>query len=298
MFIIVVAERRNEAKTNENMEGLLSRASAELVIRSEVQATLASMLHDVEHASALESSLRHIDEMRVCKDRLSSLVARCGDVEAAWMADRRERERLGYVLLGEIIDLSARVVTKDARDGEMESRVRSLEDEKRRMLVDDGRTFPVAAAADAAAGRAAVDDEGGFAKDATAVGDDADDTDRAEGGGEAVSSSDIATTTTAATINVTEPKASAEADSGPPPPAAEPPSTATMIVGGASSTTSTTTTTTELNAAAALALFVPHELDETTLMNIFAHLDPLDVMNFAQTSFHLSKARAVSLFTT
>ena len=31
-------------------------------------------------------------------------------------------------------------------------------------------------------------------------------------------------------------------------------------------------------------LFVPHNLNETTLMNIFAYADPLDVMNFAQTN--------------
>jgi len=248
--------------------------------------TLASMLHDVEHASALESSLRHIDEMRMIEDRLSSLRARYDDIEAAWMADRRDKERLGNVFLGEIIDLSARVVTRDAGDREMESRVRLLEDEKRRMLLVDGRAFSVAAADAAAAGRAAVDDEGGFAKDATTVDDDADDPGRVEGGGKVVSSSDIATTTTTTTINVTESKASAEADSGPPPPAAEPPSIAAMIVGGAPSTTSTTTTTTttEPNADAALASFVPHELDETTLMNIFAYLDPIDVMSFAQTS--------------
>ena len=244
------------------MEGLLSRAAAELAIRSEVQSTLTSILHDVEHASSLGASLRHRDEVRRCEDRLASLRARYDDIEAAWEADRKEKERLGMMLLGEIVELSARVVRRDARAREMESRMRLLEDEKERALAAGG-TFAASTARDR---RAAVDDEGGFAEEATTVDDD--DPGRDEEGGEV--SSSVATTTT--TTNVGEAKASAEAGSGPPP-AAEPPSIATIV--GAPSTT------TETDAA---ALFVPHELDETTLMSIFAYLDPLDVMNFAQAN--------------
>ncbi|KAL3800534.1 LOW QUALITY PROTEIN: hypothetical protein ACHAW5_001993 [Stephanodiscus triporus] len=212
------------------MEGVLSRAIAELSIRSEVESTLTSMLHDVEHACALESYLRSSIELRACRERLEGCRARHDDVVAAWDADRRERERLGSALLYDVVGLSARMMTMTMAE----------EEEERRNDDDD-------VGAGTTGGRKPVDARGGGrrrrrrrrddARDATSE-DDEDDDDVVvgeEGGGDG---------------------------------------------GGSTGTYDDDDDDDDDDES----FFAPHELDETTLMNIFAYADPMDVMNFAHTN--------------
>ena len=105
------------------MEHLLSQAAAELEIRTEVQSTLTSILQDVEHAHALEQSLRAHNKLHQCREQLAALKVRYEDREAAWVADRREKERLGMLLLEEVVKLSAREVNGEKSMEEMVSRV-------------------------------------------------------------------------------------------------------------------------------------------------------------------------------
>ena len=113
------------------MEHLLSQASAELHIRSEVESTLTSILQDVEHAHSLEQSLRAHTELQKCQEQLAALKVRYEDREAAWESDRREKERLGMLLLEEIVKLSAREVKGEKSRHELERKLQQLEDEKK-----------------------------------------------------------------------------------------------------------------------------------------------------------------------
>ena len=112
------------------MENLLSQAAAELTIRSEVKSALTALLQDVEHAYALESSLHAFNELHVCREQLAALKVCYDDREAAWAADLKEKDRLGVLLLEEVVKLSAREVKSEKRRSDTEAKLRQLEDEK------------------------------------------------------------------------------------------------------------------------------------------------------------------------
>ena len=280
------------------MEGLLSRASYELAIRSEVQTTLTSILHDIEHAAHLTQTIQSQHELQHYQARLEALQARYNDREVAWLEEKKERERLGNLLLGQILDLSANVVKKDEDGREKEVTICTLQEEKNRLLMSataaggdinyQGTSITAAATSHADVLAEAEDllRQGMASKSSenptpekelspstttvdVVVTDVNNNTDHAEKEGRpeilSVDDTTAIMTTTIAINGVTE----------------------SMVIQGGN--------VASLNAAAApggtiIAVveertkFVPHELNETTLMNIFAYADPMDVMNFAQTN--------------
>ena len=270
------------------MEGLLSRASLELAIRSEVQTTLTSILHDVEHAAHLTQTLQSQHELQHCQARLEALQARYNDREVCWLEEKKERERLGNLLLGQILDLSARVVKKDDGVREMEVTICSLQEEKNRLIMatttggstsNGGKSNGVASIAEATSQADVLAEaeailrlsltpgnESSHSSTTDVVVADVNDNDSAEkeGGKEILSANDKTTTTktTATAINgVTESEV--------------------LHQGRSASSTAEGITMAQVEER---TKFVPHELNETTLMNIFAYADPMDVMNFAQTN--------------
>jgi len=238
------------------MEHLLSLASAELAIRSEVESTLSALLQDVEHALTLEQSLHAHNELHQCREQLASLKVRYEDREAAWQADRKEKERLGKMLLKEIVKLSAREMEGEKSKKEMELKLRQLEEEKLRV----GESFArqqqnkqdVADDVDKAQGLIKHD----AGQSQTEVGQE-DGREGSESGSNNAADPE-GNQTTPNTTNATERK---------------------RIEGGNESPDFIAASKESSN-----QVFVPHDLDETTLMEVFAYLDPLDVMNFAQTN--------------
>jgi hypothetical protein len=249
------------------MEYLISRAAIELSIRSEVEMTMRSMLHDVEHAYYLEMSLLSLTELRLCESKLASLQIRYDDLLATRTSETRENERLGNVLLGELIDLSARMLDKDCRDVELGERLRLLEEEKGE---EEKRSF-----ADAKIIRAGVDDgDGGRAEiiDVGATADDDDDDDIPEDRSEGIITETGDGTMADDEIDISE--CVAEKEGGHASPSEFTNATATNVAASP----------TNDNDDGPNDAFVPHALDETTLMGIFAYLDPMEIMNFAQTN--------------
>jgi len=273
------------------MEGLLSRASLELAIRSEVQTTLTSILHDIEHAAHLTQTLQSQHELQHCQARLEALQARYNDREVCWLEEKKERERLGNLLLGQILDLSARVVKKDDGVREMEVTICSLQEEKNRLIMstttggstsNGGTSNGVTSIAEATSHADVLAEaeailrlsltpgnESSHSSTTDVVVADVNNNDSAEKEGvkEILSADDKTTTTktTATAINgVTESEV--------------------LHQGRSASLNATTAEGITMAQVEERTKFVPHELNETTLMNVFAYADPMDVMNFAQTN--------------
>ena len=238
------------------METLLLQAAAELNIRSEVESTLTSILQDVEHAHALEQSLRAHNELQQCKQQLDALKVRYEDREAAWEYDRREKERLGMLLLEEIVKLSAREVEGEKSKREIELRLKQLENEKSSWVAGKHIIQPQQQ-------EQSTQDVTGVVKKGNNEEENVQHTESTNNivtsksedvGGSAISEQQ--------TINHNETK-TAERDDVPP----------------------ATNSTTKVGEDEELVdKFVLHKLDEETLMIIFAYLDPMDVMNMAQTN--------------
>jgi hypothetical protein len=95
------------------MEHLLTQAAYDISIRSQVEETLSSILHDVETAYSLEQSLNNHNVLRDIKEKYAALQLRYEEREAVWEMERREKERLGVALLEEIVKLSARGVREE-----------------------------------------------------------------------------------------------------------------------------------------------------------------------------------------
>jgi hypothetical protein len=276
------------------MEGLLSRASHELAIRSEVETTLTSILQDIEHAAHLTQTLQSQIELQQYQARLEALQAKYNDREVAWHEEKKERQRLGNLLLGQILDLSANVVKKDEDGREREVTICNLQEEKNRLLM----------AATAAAASVDVNYQGKTSitaatshADVLAEAEDLLSQSMASKSSENPTPekklSHSTTTVDGVVTDVNNNTDHAEKEGRP-------------EILSVDDTTARITTTpaikvvqggnvASLNAAAApggttIAVveertkFVPHELNETTLMNIFAYADPMDVMNFAQTN--------------
>ncbi|KAL3807508.1 hypothetical protein ACHAXA_008266 [Cyclostephanos tholiformis] len=229
------------------MEYLISRAAAELSIRAEVEMTLKSILHDVEQAHYLESSLSSLNELRIREERLESLQVRYDDMrETTRLEELRENERLGNILLGELIDLSARILEKDGKNRELEARLRLLEDnEVRRRSAANARD------------RTGIDDVGGTTDIGEVMADENDNIPviRLE----------------AVDDEIDIPDRVAKVDDA---------SSSELTNAAAVTNTAASPTTYDDGPNA----FVPHVLDEITLMGIFAYLDPIEIMNFAQTN--------------
>ncbi|KAL7541120.1 hypothetical protein ACHAXR_010649 [Thalassiosira sp. AJA248-18] len=232
------------------MEHILSQAAAELAIRSEVESTLTSLLQDVEHAHTLEQSLRAHNELHQCREKFAALKVRYEDREAAWVADRREKERLGMLLLDEIVKLSAREVEGEKNKREMELKLEQMEDDKRR-----GTVLSAAPCVE---------------KEDVKIKDDAGQKVSDEKGDKVVSES---SNNNSPSDDLGERQVITDAANDDKEKMVEGSSDATPA---AADDTSASTATDQR--------FVPHSLNETTLMNIFAYADPLDVMNFAQTN--------------
>lgn len=248
------------------MESLLSRAAAELALRTEVESTLACLLQDVETAYTLGQSLEYYNELHQCRQKLEALQVRYDDRTAAWEADRREKERLGMVLLEQIVKLSAREVEEETKRKEMELKVQRLEEEQR------------IARERFAAQLVLLPEQQKQMQDAQ---NEAPYIENDIGGDTAIQT----VITNQETIKLTS-----EAT-----PSDNIPIQPNEGEGIVTATTSTIMHVSEVDAKSSLTKlssannateeeFAPHNLNESTLMNIFAHLDPLDVMNFAQAN--------------
>ena len=116
------------------MEHLLSQAAADLTIRSAVEATLRSVLHDVEHAYTLEQALRNHNALQHYHEQLGALKLRYEEREALWEEERREKERLGLLLTEEIVKLSFHELKEEKLKKEMEMKIKQLEIEREDLL--------------------------------------------------------------------------------------------------------------------------------------------------------------------
>lgn len=116
------------------MEHLLSQAAADLTIRSAVEATLGSVLHDVEAAYTLEQALRNHNALQHYRDKLGALKVRYEEREALWEEERREKERLGLLLTEEIVKLSAHELKEEKLKKDMEMKIKQLEIERNDLL--------------------------------------------------------------------------------------------------------------------------------------------------------------------
>ena len=112
------------------MEHLLSQAAADLTIRSEVESTLRSVLHDVEQAYTLEQALRNHNALEHYHEQLGALKVRYEEREALWEEERMEKERLGMLLMEEIVKLSAHELKEEKLKREMEVKIQQLKVEK------------------------------------------------------------------------------------------------------------------------------------------------------------------------
>jgi len=268
------------------MENLLLQAAAELNTRSEVESTLKSILQDVEHAHTLENSLHTHNELNNCKEQLNALTVRYEDREAAWESDRREKERLGMLFMEEIVKLSAREVKGEKSRREMELRLMQLENEKKSWLEarkssssssDNTQVSQQPSARQSEKIEAVADEEDNVVQQPEIP--DQQQTTTVE------SSTDkkIQNSTKETIISDTsEAKVTEEREGDGTPRAAN-----STIKEGDNTTPKDEQQKEEEPTDE--QLFVPHKLDEETLMVIFAYLDPLDVMSFAQTNKALLK---------
>jgi len=270
------------------MENLLLQAAAELNTRSEVESTLKSILQDVEHAHTLENSLHTHNELNNCKEQLNALTVRYEDREAAWESDRREKERLGMLFMEEIVKLSAREVKGEKSRREMELRLMQLENEKKSWIEarkssssssssDNTQVSQQPSARQSEKIEAVADEEDTVVQQPEIP--DQQQTTTVE------SSTDkkIQNSTKETIISDTsEAKVTEEREGDGTPRAAN-----STIKEGDNTTPKDEQQKEEEPTDE--QLFVPHKLDEETLMVIFAYLDPLDVMSFAQTNKALLK---------
>ncbi len=116
------------------MELLLSQAAADLKIRSAVEATLGSVLHDVETAYTLEQALCNHNALQHYRDKLGALKVRYEEREALWEEERREKERLGLLLTEEIVKLSAHELKEEKLKKDMKMKIKQLEIERDDLL--------------------------------------------------------------------------------------------------------------------------------------------------------------------
>ncbi|KAL3798400.1 hypothetical protein HJC23_005053 [Cyclotella cryptica] len=202
------------------MEHLLTQASTELSIRSQVEATLTALLHDVETAHALEQALHAHNVQHDLRERYDALRLRYEEREAVWEAERREKERLGVAFLEELVRWSARGVREERERRAMEMQLQRLMAER---------------------------EEG-----AGMVGVEAEDTvDQEVGQASSVKEDDRNAETVVDEVGEKHDAATSDKQ-GP------------------------------IEHATQDDTIYPHQFNEATLMTIFAFLDPLDVMNFAQ----------------
>ena len=263
------------------MENLLSRAAAELTIRLEVESTLKSLLQDVEHAHSLEQSLCAHNELHQCKEQLNALKVRYEDREAAWEADRREKERLGMLLMEEIVKLSAREVKGDKCKREMEIRLQQLENGKSVWLADksssggfiqqqqqqqqsDSNTQNLVS--DVNGDKEREDIKQHSPNQTTTIKEENDKTEPSSAKGDI---GEKVVTSEDETSKYSNAKVTAPEDNN---------------NNALPTTNSDGGDTIKEEGLEEEERFVPHKLDEATLMIMFAYLDPLDVMNFAQTN--------------
>ncbi|KAL3795848.1 hypothetical protein ACHAWO_010140 [Cyclotella atomus] len=120
------------------MEHLLTQAAYDISIRSQVEETLSSILHDVETAYSLEQSLNNHNVLRDLQEKYAAIQLRYEEREAVWEMERREKERLGVALLEEIVKLSARGVRE-------EKERRSLEMQLQRLMSDGKQSADLSA---------------------------------------------------------------------------------------------------------------------------------------------------------
>jgi hypothetical protein len=245
------------------MESLLSRAAAELALRTEVESTLTALLQDVETAHNLGKSLEFHNELHKCRQKLEALQVRYEDRMAAWEADRREKERLGMVLLEQIVKLSAREVEEEKKRKEMELEIQRLEDEQRiamesfeaQLVLGEQQNQKRETHHDEAAN---IDKEIGEEILANQTKITKQRMTKLAGQGDVI-------TSTSTLIYSPE----ANASSSPT---------------GTTPSSKTTAAKDNVLENKAFSSFDPHKLNEATLMKIFAFLDPLDVMSFAQAN--------------
>ena len=116
------------------MERLLRQAAVDLTIRSKVEATLRSVLHDVEHAFTLEQALRNHNALQCYRKKLAALNVRYEEREALWEEERRDKERLGVLLTEEVVKLSVYELKEEKLKRDMETKIKQLELEREHLL--------------------------------------------------------------------------------------------------------------------------------------------------------------------
>ena len=245
---------------------LLSRAAAELAVRSEVDAVLTSLLQDVEHAHSLEQSLNAQNALHTCRTDLEALRARYDAREAAWEADRREKERLGLLLLEQVVKLSAREVQSD-RDKEVDLKARErLEEEKRAALI----------AADEAASKTPAS----LTLNGTADGAAKTAKDEGSNNGTKAENNNTPSPQEEETASHEEAKPETQAD------AVSSQNVSNLNGQPLDNISIEGQLSKELSAQATCQAeppILPHDLDDKSLMLIFEYLDPMEVMNLAQS---------------
>jgi hypothetical protein len=120
-----------------SMEHLLTQAANDLVIRSQVEETLATVLHDVETAHSLQQALNAHNAVQDLKEKYAALRLRYEEREAVWEMERREKERLGVALLEEIVKLSARGVKEEKERRALEMQLQRLMAEGKQHAIND-----------------------------------------------------------------------------------------------------------------------------------------------------------------
>ena len=231
------------------MEHLLTQAAQDLSIRSQVEETLTSILHDVETAHTLQHSLDAYNEIQNLKEKHAALRLRYEEREAVWELERREKERLGVALLEEIVKLSARGVRE-------EKERRALEVQLQRLMVE------------------------GSNRQSTTVDDAVEVAENSDGALPETATDNIACnnellSTVDSGVNDTKPQnVSDEQESATEKEVDDAPKETTPALKPIAPVLNKETIHDDM--------IKPHQLNETILMNIFSYSDPFDVMNLAQ----------------
>mmetsp|Transcript_21666 Transcript_21666/g.45332 ORF Transcript_21666/g.45332 Transcript_21666/m.45332 type:complete len:670 (-) Transcript_21666:1867-3876(-) len=247
------------------MDHLLSQAAADLTVRSEVEATLSSILQDIETAHQLEQRLVQTNKLQEMQKKYAALKARYDEREAAWALEAREKERLGVQLMEEIVRLSAREVLEERERKELIERLENTTRDALKGLahghLEQSTESKNVVRGSSIQGATKAEDTSptGFqvqpSKGAESENKIPDSTDKGDVNSVVKHSGEISLDTENIDISSM--------------------SAATKVVEQQHE---------QKQPPMQHRVFLPQDLDDISLMNVFAFLDPLDVIYFAQTN--------------
>ena len=274
------------------MEHLLSQAAADLTIRSQVDSTMSSMLYDIEMAHHLEQTLHQTNELQRVQGRLAALQARYEEREAAWEIERREKERMGMRMMEDIVKFSARGVRDEKERMAMELRLENAKNlavtgPKKGDIVDGGasamaaqKMLPGVAIAEEEVSGQSLSVVGNKLKTEPEVGQVKEEQNAIRM--DAMSNvPDVSLDRGAAATTIIEETTTTQLESAPKNTIPEhKDEDNTIKVSNEDATQALPKKEQEPKHSELL----PHDLNETSLLNIFSFLDPMDIINFAQTN--------------